>query len=537
MSQLPVACALICDLDGKVLLLRREDRSMADLDGLWELPGGKVEFGEDPEAAAVREVLEETGLAVKVTGMVPLVYTNIWEHPSGTRQVFLLTYICEIRAWGNCFEAVSGNEIQPGPSQGSTMLQAPPGCAWFSPKDIPGLETISGTVEIVEAWTVGCRPEPSKPGQACFNGITPGNDDTRFDGDDAFSGSLRPDALPVGKVSPEVLEDFIGRLKTGVAEGILVGPSTGEDAAVIETDSKTLILTADPITFVTDRPARYCVHVNANDIAAMGGIPKYLILVVLIPEDGGWTPGDLMNLADDVRTACASIGVAVIGGHTEVTGAVRFPVLVGQMTGIPGPAGIFRTAGAHPGDALILTRPPGIEGTAILASEKLREVVFALGEEFAARCAGFLDDPGISVIPEAGILASLPSGPDGSSPVRALHDLTEGGLFAGVWEMARSSGVGLSLNLDLVKILPETLGLCELFGLDPGVLISSGALVAAVDCTRVDEILEALRVRCPHAAVIGEFTDEEAGIRILSGGIRREIMPPGPDEITRVLRE
>lgn len=494
MRQLPIACALIPDRRGRVLLLRREDRSMADLDGLWELPGGKVEFGEEPVAAAIREVQEETGLDVSVKAMVPLVYTNVWDHPAGPRQVFLLTYVCGVNRLDGSAE--SGED------------SAPAGCAWFSPGEIPGLKTIRGTVEIIDSWLESLNPP---------RGAVP-------------QGSLLP-----GKIPPSLLCEFLSRMKAASPGRAIVGPASGEDAAVIATDSGSLILAADPITFVTGRPARYCVLVNANDIAAMGGVPRYLILVVLLPEGAGWTPADLLALADEVREACLSIGVEVIGGHTEVTAAVKTPVLVGQMTGIPGPAGILRTNGARPGDVLVLTRPPGIEGTAILAGEKTEAIAMEFGADFAARCADFIENPGISVVPEAQLLASLPAGCDGTRPIHALHDLTEGGLYAGAWEMAESSKTGLVLDMDAVTILPETLELCRFLEIDPAGLISSGALIAAVDPARVEEVLRILEPTNPNAAAVGRFTRREEGIRAMSAGSVSPMGPPGADEISKVL--
>lgn len=85
-----VAAALI-DGEGRVLLQRRpEGRAMA---GLWEFPGGKVERGEEPEAALVRELEEELGIGVAVPDLVPACFASA---PLAERHLLLLLYICRI---------------------------------------------------------------------------------------------------------------------------------------------------------------------------------------------------------------------------------------------------------------------------------------------------------------------------------------------------------------------------------------------------------------------------------------------------------
>lgn len=86
-----VAAALI-DAEGRVLLQQRSPgRAMA---GLWEFPGGKVEPGELPEAALVRELDEELGIAADPAGLVPACFASA---PVGERHMILLLYLC--RTW------------------------------------------------------------------------------------------------------------------------------------------------------------------------------------------------------------------------------------------------------------------------------------------------------------------------------------------------------------------------------------------------------------------------------------------------------
>lgn len=81
--------------DGKILLVLRDEEGIYGAHLKWELPGGKLEFGENPEAAVVREIKEETGYDIKVNRMIPITKTSLWDYPDHKRHVLLLGYDCE----------------------------------------------------------------------------------------------------------------------------------------------------------------------------------------------------------------------------------------------------------------------------------------------------------------------------------------------------------------------------------------------------------------------------------------------------------
>jgi 8-oxo-dGTP diphosphatase len=88
---LVVACALI-DPDGRVLIAQRpEGKTLA---GLWEFPGGKLEPGERPEAALIRELDEELGISVKEACLAPLTFAS---HAYEDFHLLMPLYIC--RRW------------------------------------------------------------------------------------------------------------------------------------------------------------------------------------------------------------------------------------------------------------------------------------------------------------------------------------------------------------------------------------------------------------------------------------------------------
>jgi 8-oxo-dGTP diphosphatase len=109
-STLTVVAAALVDSEGRVLLQQRAPgRAMA---GLWEFPGGKIEAGERPESALVRELREELGIAVDESRLVPAAFASA---DNGGRHMLLLLYLCrEWRGEPQALDATALKWLRPG---------------------------------------------------------------------------------------------------------------------------------------------------------------------------------------------------------------------------------------------------------------------------------------------------------------------------------------------------------------------------------------------------------------------------------------
>jgi hydrogenase maturation factor len=262
---------------------------------------------------------------------------------------------------------------------------------------------------------------------------------------------------------------------------VLVGPGCGVDAAVVAVGRHRVILKSDPVTFTAERIGWYVVQVNANDVAVMGGRPAWFQPTILVPP--GTRPGVVMAIARDVAHACRRLGVAVTGGHTEVTDAVTRPVVAGDMQGPLVASRIVTAGGARPGDWLLLTKAAGLEGSAILAHEQAAELAAALPPPLLRAARRLRQRPGISVVPEALVAAR--------HAVSAMHDPTEGGVRAGLHEIAFASRVRIDVDLDRIPIQPATAAICRHYAIDPLGLIGSGALLVTAPPARGPGLLAA----------------------------------------------
>jgi hydrogenase maturation factor len=309
----------------------------------------------------------------------------------------------------------------------------------------------------------------------------------------------------VGKLPMDLLQVLLERYQ-GQDERIVVGPRVGEDAAVLDMGERYLVVKSDPITFATDEIGWYVVQVNANDIAAMGATPRWLLLTLLLPE--GRTDQALVeNLFSQASQACQSLGVALCGGHTEITYGLDRPIAVGLMLGEVEKENLVRTAGARVGDQIIQTKGIAIEGTAVLAREMAEPLAAKVGTELVARGKRFLKEPGISVMLDAMSVCRV-------GHPHAMHDPTEGGLATGLWELAHASGKRLVVDLAAVHVFPETAAFCQALGLDPLGLIASGSLLVTAAPEESEQMLEALTREGIGAAVIGRVVDGPAAVQM-----------------------
>jgi hydrogenase expression/formation protein HypE len=335
--------------------------------------------------------------------------------------------------------------------------------------------------------------------------------------------------LETGKLKCDFLEDLLGKIEIE-DERVVVGPGIGEDAAVLDMGHNYLIVKSDPITFVSDRIGWYVVNVNANDIASMGGKPRWFLVTVLLPENR--TTGSLIEkMMKDLRRSCDDLGIALIGGHTEVTHGLKNPVLSGTMLGEADKGDLIKNGGIKKGDLLYMTKAVAIEATSIIAREKKDQIVSRFGMKFYMRCLDYLDDPGISVVGDAEIARK-------AAKVSGMHDPTEGGILTGAYEMARGSGVGLDLYIEKVPVYEETARLCELFSISPYGSIASGSLLIAVSKEEGGPLERAFNTGAgsvPRLSVIGEFTEEGGKVHVVEQGSRKLITPTGKDEITKLL--
>jgi hydrogenase maturation factor len=332
-------------------------------------------------------------------------------------------------------------------------------------------------------------------------------------------------SLPVGKLPPEMLARLLATAPVADPR-VLVGPGVGLDCAVIDLGEQLLVCKSDPVTFATDQLGDYLVQVNANDLATTGATPSWLLVTLLLPEN---TADEAMaeRLMGQIGDACRGLDISLVGGHTEITYGLDRPVAVGSLLGLVDRDRLVTPRGAQPGDRLLLTRSVPIEATAILArerSEQLREVLTAAD---LSQAQGYLNDPGIGVTRDARI--ALDAG-----RVTAMHDPTEGGLAAALWELAQASGRGLRFDPAAVSVTLLSGQVCAAFAIDPLTAIASGALLLTAPTPDAEAIRGALEQEGIPCTEIGEVTEGPPRVLQRTGSGWEPYPLPKRDGLARV---
>ena len=326
--------------------------------------------------------------------------------------------------------------------------------------------------------------------------------------------------MKIGKVSETVLKRSIFKQIHTKRDEVLLGAGVGEDCAAVKlSPGEIFVISTDPITGTVKDVGMLAIQITANDLASSGAEPVGVMLTVLLPEE--IEEEDIREMMRQVEEACAHFHIQVMGGHTEVTRAVTQPVISVTGVGKVREDRLVSTAGAKPGQDILVTKWIGIEGTSIIAKEKEKELLERFSQAFVDTAKGF--DQYLSVLPDSRIAVE--------HGVSAMHDVTEGGIYGALWEVAEASGIGLEIDLKAIPIRQETVEICEYFELNPYYLISSGCMLMAAD--RGHDLVRKLEAAGIPAAVIGKATDGRAR-RIWNGGEESYLERPKTDELYKI---
>jgi hydrogenase expression/formation protein HypE len=333
--------------------------------------------------------------------------------------------------------------------------------------------------------------------------------------------------LPPGKIPVDILKEVVFKNLGAERREVVVGPSAGIDGAVLDLGDKSLVVSMDPITGAVERIGWLAVNVNANDVATFGVDPAFLFSCIMLPENAQRKLVE--TISTQMNAAAKDLGIAIVGGHCETTPGLASPIVVGCIMGLTEKGRYVTAGGAKAGDKLILTKSAGIEGTAILATDREKELGKTLSAQVLEKAKTFWNQ--ISIVKDA--LTAYKTG-----GVHAMHDPTEGGVAGGIHEMADASSLGVEVIEDAIPVQPETVKICSHFQVDPLQLIGSGALLISAEAKSANQIVRNLKLKRIKASVIGEFTENAEQRELIQKGDLANALPrPLSDHLWTALRQ
>ncbi len=315
----------------------------------------------------------------------------------------------------------------------------------------------------------------------------------------------------LGKLSPKFLQDVIlGKLGANRPE-LLYGPKFGVDNAVIQVASGTVaICTTDPISIIpalgVDNSAWLSVNLLASDVTTSGFQPAFAVFDLNLPPkledaelDGYW---------DGIHRACKELGVAIIGGHTGRFVGCDYTVMGGGFMMALGPEEKYLTSSmAKTSDDLLLTKGTAIATTGILAYAFPNTIERNFGGKFLKQTQSYLHRS--STVKDALTVASVGVRSEG---VTAMHDVTEGGVLGGIYELISASGMGAKIDKKAIRVAEETREICQLFRIDPFNALSEGSLIISVRPEKSEGVQRALEKAGIESFKVGEVSGPGSGV-------------------------
>ncbi len=344
--------------------------------------------------------------------------------------------------------------------------------------------------------------------------------------------------MKLGKVSENVLKRSILRQIHTKRDEILSGAGIGVDCAIFAlSDAEVMVSCMQEAAVAVQADVEFAdtrcseeqslqtvcsisiaalIQKCANNLAVVGAKPIAAMITLLLPQT--IEEPAVKGLMKQAENICQKLSMQIAGGQTLVTGGVKVPFAVVTGYGKADKEHYHTAKAAKPGQDIVISKWIGLEGTSLLAKNNREKLLDRYPAYLVDEAAGF--DRYLSIIPEAA--TAMKSG------VCAMHDASEGGIFAALWELAEGAGVGLTIDLKKLPIRQETVEVCEHLGINPYELKSGGCLVmTSEDGLGLVSALTAAQI---PAVVVGKITDSNDRIIINEDEVRY-MDRPKQDEI------
>ncbi len=326
--------------------------------------------------------------------------------------------------------------------------------------------------------------------------------------------------MKIGKVSQNVLKRSMLKplqfhredtLFSASAEEMCFGVTCGEDEQV---------LCANTVVYGNEKDMGvFAMAQVMNDLATRGAKMVGMSVHIMLP------PYAYESRLKAMMECISRIGnkheIEVLHAKAEVSPAVSQAVMYLTGVGILKKGNLIRSSTGEAEQDIVLLKWIGLEGTFRVMREKeellkkrftnsfLREICHMESQLFSAKELEIAKGYGVS----------------------AMHQITGGGIFGALWEMAEASNVGLWVDLKQMSIRQETVEICEFCHLNPYQLTSAGSVLIVAE--RGEELVQRYQELGICATLLGRTTKDAARV-ILNGDEKRFLDKPAPDELLKI---
>lgn len=324
-----------------------------------------------------------------------------------------------------------------------------------------------------------------------------------------------------GKINSTLLQELLQPQCGHPRKEVTTGPAYGVDTSIIDIGNNLgLAVSSDPLSLIPSlglkESAWLSVHLLVNDMATTGFSPMYAQFVLnLSPEI---SQKDFELYWGYIHQFCDECGVAITGGHTGQTPGQNSTMPGGGTMFLTAPAGeIITSQGADPGDSIIVTKETALTASSILGMSFPETVKNKLGKEvYDTACENFYRTSSLQdALSASEILRN-------NFELKAMHDVTEGGVLGGIYEMACASDCGFTIDNEKLPTGETQLQITELFDIDHRLCVGAGSMIMAVKPGCEKKLIDHLQNKSIRATVVGTVTEKEHGFRLIENGEKKE---------------
>ncbi len=331
-----------------------------------------------------------------------------------------------------------------------------------------------------------------------------------------------------GKISATVFKENIFGKCGASREEVLCGPMFGVDTALIDLgNNRVLAVSSDPLSLIPslgmEVSAWLSVHLLMNDMCTTGLAPQFAQFVLNLPTN---LPREhFEEYWEYIHQICKKANVAITGGHTGQIPGQDSTIAGGGTMFLQGPKSkVITSNGTQPGDSIIITKQAAISSTALLARAFPKYISNNCGKATQEQVASNFWQ--LSVMSEA-LLATKVLQPQ--HELHAMHDVTEGGILGGIYEVATAANCGFEVQINKIPVSAEVQQVSDLFQIDPLLTIGAGSMIMAVKPGTESILLEAMKAANIPATQIGSFTTGEQKTIIDANGKAKDFIYDGID--------
>lgn len=325
--------------------------------------------------------------------------------------------------------------------------------------------------------------------------------------------------LKIGRISETVFKRSVIKRIKNRNKDVVLGVGIGRDFSLIKSDSSYIVNGSECIELNDEQSIYLGLHKLANKIYVSGAFLTNFVVDIILPE--GFEENELRTIISEIDSIVEELNISISGCNTRVSSALVKPIISVYASGIIKEDEPIYSDRAQAGDDIVVTKWIGLEGTSIIAKKEEATLKNRFSTSFVDSAIDF--DRYISIATEARIAKEL--------KVHSMHNASEGGIFAGLWEIAGAAKLGCTVDLLSIPLKQQTVEICEEYGVNPYELLSGGSLI--ITTANGKDLVSALEDEGISSVVVGKITESNDRL-VINGDEKRFLESPRGDEIYKI---